>query len=98
MITPYQTSFNIKKNWGIHETPRFLPLSEEIAIETAKTGKVTAVFAVISILREKGASCGALISKNEKPSCQKAERADFPEENTRGSRSLSQKSRKGWIL
>jgi hypothetical protein len=36
--------------------------------------------------------------KNERPSCQKAERANFPEENTRGSRSLSQKSRKGWIL
>ncbi len=35
--------------------------------------------------------------KNEKPSCQKAERANFPEENTRGSRSISQKSRKGWI-
>ncbi len=34
----------------------------------------------------------------EKPSCQKVERADFPEENTRGSRSLSQKSRKGRIL
>ncbi len=34
---------------------------------------------------------------NEKPSCQKAERANFPEENTRRSRSLSQKSRKGRI-
>ncbi len=32
---------------------------------------------------------------NKKPSCQKAERANFPEENTCGSRSLSQKSRKG---
>ncbi len=27
MITPYQTPFNMKKNWGVHETPRFLPLS-----------------------------------------------------------------------
>jgi hypothetical protein len=34
---------------------------------------------------------------NKKPSCQKAERVDFPEENTRGSRSPSQKSRKGRI-
>jgi hypothetical protein len=34
---------------------------------------------------------------NEKTSRQKAERADFPEENTCRSRNLSQKSRKGWI-
>jgi hypothetical protein len=34
---------------------------------------------------------------NERPSCQKAERANIPEEITRGSRSLSQKSRKGQI-
>jgi hypothetical protein len=32
--------------------------------------------------------------RNKKPSHQKAERADFPEENTRGSRSPSQTSRK----
>ncbi len=38
------------------------------------------------------ANCG-----NEKPSCQKAESANFPEENSCGPRSLSQKSRKGWI-
>jgi hypothetical protein len=35
---------------------------------------------------------------NEKASCQKAERADFPEEHTHGSRSLSQKLREGRIL
>jgi hypothetical protein len=35
---------------------------------------------------------------NEKPSCQKAESANFPEENSRRSRNLSQKLRKGWIL
>ncbi len=34
---------------------------------------------------------------NERPSRQKAKRADFPEENTGGSRSPSQKSRKGRI-
>jgi hypothetical protein len=38
-----------------------------------------------------------LISENEKPSRQKAERVDIPEENTRGLRSLSQKSSKGQI-
>jgi hypothetical protein len=35
--------------------------------------------------------------RNKRPSCQKAERANFPEENTRGSRSFSQKLRKGRI-
>ncbi len=35
--------------------------------------------------------------RNEKPSCQKAERANIPDENTRGLRSFSQKSRKGRI-
>jgi hypothetical protein len=34
---------------------------------------------------------------NERLSCQKAERANFPDKNTRGSRSLSQKLRKGKI-
>ncbi len=34
---------------------------------------------------------------NKKPSCQKAERANFPEENTRGSRSPCHKLRKGRI-
>ncbi len=37
--------------------------ADEIAIETAKTGTVTAVIAVMSILSKKDASCGALISK-----------------------------------
>ncbi len=35
--------------------------------------------------------------KNEKPSCQKTEKANFLEENSLGPRSLSQKSRKGRI-
>ncbi len=35
--------------------------------------------------------------RNEKPSCQKAESANFPEENNCRLRSLSQKSRKGQI-
>ena len=34
---------------------------------------------------------------NETPSCQKAKRADFLEENSRGPRNLSQKLRKGQI-
>jgi hypothetical protein len=35
--------------------------ADEIAIKTAKTGKVTVVVAVMSILVEKDANCGALI-------------------------------------
>ncbi len=37
--------------------------ADQIVIETAKTGKVTAVVAVLSILVEKDANCGALISE-----------------------------------
>jgi hypothetical protein len=72
--------------------------ADEIASETAKTGKVTAVVAVMSIFRKKRCKLRSANLRNERPSCQKAERANFPEENTRGLRSLSQKSRKGRIL
>ena len=37
--------------------------ADEIAIKTAKTGKVTAVVAVMSIFSRKSANCGALISE-----------------------------------
>jgi hypothetical protein len=72
--------------------------ANEIAIETAKTGKVTAVVAVMSIFSKKkcksqNANCG-----NEKPSCQKSESANSPEENSRRLRILSQKIRKGQNL
>ncbi len=69
----------------------------EIASKTAKTGKVTAVVALMSIFKKKRCKLRSANLRNERPSCQKAERANFPEENTRGSRSLSQKSRKGRI-
>jgi hypothetical protein len=71
--------------------------ADEIAIKTAKTGKVTAVVAVMSIFENKRCKLKSANLGNEKPSCQKAERADFPEENTHGSRSLSRKLRKGRI-
>jgi hypothetical protein len=71
--------------------------ADEITIKTAKTGKVTAVVAVMSIFGNKGCKLRSTNLGNEKPSCQKAEKANFLEENTRGSRSLSQKSRKGRI-
>jgi hypothetical protein len=66
-------------------------------IETAKTGKVTAVVAVMSIFSRKKCKLRSTNLGNERPSRQKAERADIPEENTHGWRSLSQKPRKGQI-
>ncbi len=71
--------------------------ADEIAKETAKTGKVTAVVAVMSIFKRKRCELQSASLGNERPSCQKAERADFLQENTRGSQNLSQKSIKGWI-
>ncbi len=71
--------------------------ADEIVSKTAKTGKVTAVVAVMSIFKKKRCELRSANLRNERPSCQKAERADFLEKNTRRSRSLSQKSRKGRI-
>jgi hypothetical protein len=78
-------------NTALSETTK----ADEIAIETAKTSKVTAVVKVMSIFSRKRCKLQSANLKNEKPSCQKVERANFLEENTRGSRSPSQKSRKG---
>jgi hypothetical protein len=78
-------------NTALSETTK----ADQIAIETAKSGKVTAVVVVMSIFSKKRCKLRSTNLRNEKPSCQKAERADFPEENTRGLRSPSQKSRKG---
>jgi hypothetical protein len=72
--------------------------ADEIASETAKTGKVTAVVAVMSIFSRKRCKLRSANLRNKKPSCQKAKRANFLEEKTCGSRSLSHKSRKGLIL
>jgi hypothetical protein len=71
--------------------------ADEIASKTAKTGKVTVVVAVMSIFKKKRCKLRSANLGNEKPSRQKAERANFLEEDTRGSRSPSQKSRKGQI-
>jgi hypothetical protein len=80
-------------NTALSETTK----ADEIAVETAKTGKVTAVVTVMSIFSRKRCKSRSANLGNEKPFCKKAERANFPEENTRGSRSPSQKSRKGQI-
>ncbi len=69
--------------------------ADEIAIETAKTGKVTAVVTVMTIFSKKRCDLRNAKSGDEKPSCQKAESINFLEENSRGPRNLSQKARKG---
>ncbi len=72
--------------------------ADEIAKDTAETGKVTAVVAVMIIFKRKKCKLRSASLGNDRPSCQKAERANFLQENTRGSQNFSQKSRKGWIL
>jgi hypothetical protein len=72
--------------------------ADEIAIETAKTSKVTAIVAVMSIFSRKRCNLRSANLGDKKPSHQKVERANISDENTRGLRSLSQKSRKGQIL
>jgi hypothetical protein len=71
--------------------------ADEIAKETAETGKVTAVVAVMSIFKRKKCKLWSASLGNERPSRQKAERANFLQENTCGLRNLSQKLRKGRI-
>ncbi len=55
--------------------------ADEIAIETAKTGKVTAVVTLMRIFSKKRCKSRSANLGKEKPSCQKAESADFLEEN-----------------
>jgi hypothetical protein len=69
--------------------------ADEIAKETTTTSKVTAVVAVMSIFKRKRCELRSTSLGNERPSCQKAERANFLQENTRGLQNFSQKSRKG---
>jgi hypothetical protein len=71
--------------------------ADEIASKTAKTGKVNAVVAVMSIFKKKRCELQSANLGNERPSRQKAGRANFLEENTRELRNPSQKSRKGRV-
>jgi hypothetical protein len=59
---------------------------------------MTAIVALMSTFKKKKCRLRRASLGNERHSRQKAERANFLEENTRGSRSLSQKLRKGRIL
>jgi hypothetical protein len=80
-------------NTALSETMK----ADEITIKTAKTGKVTAVVMVMSVFSIKRCELRSANLGNKKTSRQKVERADFPEKNTRGSRSPFQKSIKGRI-
>jgi hypothetical protein len=71
--------------------------ADEIAKETAETGKVTVVVAVMSIFKRTRCELRSASLGNKRPSRQKAERADFLQESTRGSRNLSQELIKGRI-
>ncbi len=82
----------------VNTAPSETTRADEIASETAKTGKVTAVVTAMSIFSRKKCKLRSANFGNEKSSCQKVEIANIPEENTRGLRSPSQKSRKGQTL
>jgi hypothetical protein len=71
--------------------------ADKIAKETAKTGKMTVVVAVMSIFKRKRCKSRSASLGNERPFCQKAERADCLQKNIRRLQNLSQKSRKSWI-
>ncbi len=81
----------------VKTAPSVATKADEIAKETTKTGKVTVVVTVMSIFKSKRCKLQSTNLGNERPSCQKAERAKFVQENTRGLRNPSQKSRKGRI-
>jgi hypothetical protein len=64
---------------ALSETTR----AEEIAIKTAKTWTVTAVVLVMSIFSERRCKLRSANRRNENPSRQKVESANFLEENSR---------------
>jgi hypothetical protein len=68
--------------------------ANEIAIETANTGKVIAAAAVMSIFCKKKYKLRGVNSGDKKPSRQKAKSANILEENSRVLRNLSLKMKK----
>jgi hypothetical protein len=67
--------------------------ADELAIETAKTGKVTAVVAVMSIFCRKKCKSWDTNPGNKKHSCQMAESSDFLGGFSCKLKNLSQKTR-----
>jgi hypothetical protein len=72
----------------VNTAPSETTRANEIAIETAKTRNVTAVVAMMSVFSEKRCKLWSAYCGHDKPSCQKAERANFLEVNSRGSRNF----------
>jgi hypothetical protein len=72
--------------------------ANEIGIESAKTSKVTAVVAVMSIFCRKRCKSWSANPEIKKLSRQKKESANFLEKDSRKPRDLSLKTRKGLIL
>jgi hypothetical protein len=69
----------------------------KLRLKLQKTGKVTAVVMVMSIFSTLRCKLQSAYLGNEKPSCQKTEKANFLEKIPRRLRNLSQKLRKGQI-
>jgi hypothetical protein len=81
----------------VNTAPRHTMRANEITHETAKTVKVNAVAAVMSIFCRKKCNLQSANPGNEKPSCHKAETAEFLEESSCEPRDLSQKMRESQI-
>jgi hypothetical protein len=64
----------------VNTAPSVATKADEIAKEIAETGKVTAVVAVMSILKRRRCELRSASLGNERPSRQKAERANFLQE------------------
>jgi hypothetical protein len=71
--------------------------ADEIVIETAKTGKVTAVVTVMSISSKKDASCGALILEMRCLLSKKQKEQIFRRKIPADQEAFLKKMRKGWI-
>jgi hypothetical protein len=75
----------------VNTTPSKNMRADEIAIKTAKTGKVHVVVAVMSIFIERNASRGVLILETRSFLVKNRERSDFLGGNFRKPRNLAQK-------
>jgi hypothetical protein len=96
-LEPIYSAHKLRPIKVFNTAPSETTKADEIASKTTKTGKVTTEVAVMSIFKKKRCKLRSHNLGNERPSCQKAERADFPEENSHRSRSPSQKSRRSRI-
>jgi hypothetical protein len=82
----------------VNTAPRKTMKADDIANETAKTGKVTVDVSVMGFYCRKKCNSWSANPGNNKPSYHKAESGEFLEGNSYKPRDLSQKMRKGQIL